>query len=333
MSLRVYVSYFGKPWHQSSTFRDWELSSLLLERRVTFVPLRKAQQIWLMDFSVHGLFLASRFRRRNRVLICFEPRAVKPLQYRKLMNFVFGTIFVFSKSQMRRGVRYIEGGGYRPERALSGAVMRDVPLTHDVVIASGFKQGVVKTSQYHLRTDVIEELVRLGYRVGVAGHGWSSNFWYFCRAAAQAILLCFTAGHIPNLSFLRMPPIKRLKTLGTCSYFGYVEDEVRWFSQARVVVVIENCREFFSEKLFSALCSRRSVVYCGPSEAQTFKSSAVFFAERPQVSEIVKVAQLAIDSQMDIAATRRLDGLPSGIDRRNETMFYLRLADALLAKY
>lgn len=249
------------------------------------------------------------------------------------MNLIFGTVFVFSQSQVRPGLSYIEGGGYRPGRVLSAASIRDVPLTHDVVIASGFKQGVVRTSQYHLRTDVLYELVRLGYRVGVAGQGWSSSFWHFCRAASQAILLCFTAGHIPNLKFLRLPPFKKLNALGAFNYVGYVDDEIRWFSEARVVVVIENCREFFSEKLFSAFCSRRSVVYCGPSEAQTFKSSDVFFVERAEVSEIVKAVELALHSRLDEEATRGIAKLPSGIARRNETLFYMRLADALLAKH
>jgi hypothetical protein len=205
---------------------------------------------------------------------------------------------------------------------------KDDEKEFDFVMAAGNKYSVVDSSMYDLRRKLITSLVKEGYSVGLAGPGWREETTLtYVKAIVFSFIRTLMSARLPRLSKIVPMGIKIVKSYSNLHVHGWVDDEIDFFRRGTTVICIENDIRACSEKIFSAICARRSVVYVGPPEAMKylthlpvyFQSNTNFFSILNACKEARESADFSIEAPID---TR--------LAFREESAFYSRLIEALL---
>ncbi len=225
----------------------------------------------------------------------FEPKAVNPLQHTEFIRQFFGVCYVFSLAQVgKRGV-FVEGGGFNPERQIgeSPLIAKTIDSESKVAIsvAAGDKQSLQAGSLYWLRRDAMSALVKIGLEVRLAGPFWEEGLVFRLKQLAHSFLQAVISGSIPRIHLARPSKFVSARRGNNFKYVGFVGDEIEFYRRSNLVLIIENDLGSLSEKLFSAICSGRQVIYAGASEAKGLPNlGSVFFAE-PTVDSITNVVE------------------------------------------
>lgn len=285
---RVFPSYFGSRGYDSSGFQEWQLPKYLEENLgVQWVAPELAQEVWLFDFSWSGMLAAFRVPKSHRKLFVFEPRAVNPVQHRAAVQALFGQVFVFSCSQSQPTNTYLEGEGFRG----IGAEIQDVSIVRRIGAAFGNKQSVVPGSLYWLRVDAMVELLRRGYEVTLAGPGWDNSPARFLRQLVRTLLDSVLAMQLPDLKLLRPLPLKTLSKFENFQLRGWVDNEVAFFKEFDMLLIVENDLDFLSEKPFGAIASGVPFVYVGPEEFANYSPPGAPFSSEASAISVADTVQ------------------------------------------
>ena len=322
--MKVFAHYFGKPGLNDSNFMTWDLKRKFEESGTEFLSSKDAEEIWVFDFSFQALLFMYRWPKSKRRLFIFEPRAVNPLQHQNWVRRLFDVSYVFSEGQIGRGAHFVEGGGHSPERC------RDLPnYSHErtegdssltVTVAAGDKQSLQAGSLYWLRRDAMESLAMAGYKVKLVGPFWQKNFIFRAKQLLSSFFLAVISGSLPRIGLARPLRFVTPRRSPDFEYIGYVEDEIEFYMSGDIVLVIENDLDSLSEKLFSALCARKWVVYVGPREARALPfTQNVVFAE-PTVKSILESVEKISTFPTQTSKHQQLD-----LQHRSFSAFYTRL--------
>lgn len=284
---RVYARFFGADALSSHTFVNWPLTKILEDSGVKFTTLLDAEEVWLFDLD--PWFVCSnlaRIKARKTTLIVFEPQAVHPLQHSKWLRRIFDRVIVFNPEMSSEGSRlvlYSSHPSFMDGRIAIPAMRTDLRIA----VAAGDKQSASKTSLYKLRRQSILALLEMSESVSLAGPGWEKPMPTRIKQALHSMIRTVLAGQKPRLTSLSLVSfLEKTRQYPRFSFYGWVESEVRFFSQHQIVLVIENDIPFHSEKIFAAIASGSKVVYVGPSRAWLRSLPQVFFA-KPSVKSIV----------------------------------------------
>lgn len=198
----------------------------------------------------------------RRFLVIFEPRAVNPSQFKRLVQRNYAKVLVPSSMQatMPNNVTYDAGG--LPTQAL---VEQDINKNATNGLRGGGvsliqqnKFSFVKRSGYAKRVDLINELDREGFEFHLAGKDWDRPIVWWLLHQGSALIRCLLSGSAPDLTLCR-PPIPLKNVL----YHRRVEDSVEFQRRSRFSIVVENDENYVSEKIFNALRAGSIPIYMG----------------------------------------------------------------------
>ncbi|MDC0912253.1 hypothetical protein OAQ27_04045 [Aquiluna sp.] len=244
--------------------------------------------VWCFDFTWKACFHLFRVPRSQRFLFIFEPRTVLPAQHRRVVQKIFGRVFVFSHGQRNEDTEFIQGGG-------AFSAQRQASLQKpkfDVVMANANKSSAVRGSLYHLRVHALVAAAKSNLTVGLAGSGWESSR-VALKQTMSSVAAALTALEFPLVRTKHIRRIRLLNTLENVTLLGSVSSLGDFYTQGRVALVIENDPEFLSEKLFNAIAAAQAVVYVGTEEAKKYSMPGIYFAN-PDVESVATAIRSAL---------------------------------------
>lgn len=242
------------------------------------------------DFKILSKTKKQLNRFTHKVLLRFEPEVVNPLGYTKSFEAKFDAIISIGRlpKETELHLRW-------PQTALSLADYStfDERIQDEFPIINANKISMVPGELYSLRRQLARELPG----VVLFGNGWGSGLRNRVRPLLVAAVLAFVAG--------------KLQTSGTKHWFakysnwqGSTEDKIVILSRYETALVIENSREFLSEKLFDAWRSGCIPVYVGLEDLSALGLPRHLVVEAEPNLTSVRSA-LARAASFDSAAFRR----------------------------
>lgn len=254
----------------------------------------------------------------KKALVCVEPKAVNPLQYRPNVQAMFDIIFApealpppgTSLKRMDRSSRFNnwQRGRLFPW-SLPGELDRDKASAAAIINENKF--SLVPGALYWLRTSLLRQVRKANFSIHVAGANWSRGWWWTIAKQVHAFVLCVRTGTPPDLIHL-VPKLKNHKNL---KIIGPVESAVAFLEKYRVAVVIENEATYTSEKLFNALLAGCVCVYVGPDLRQEDFPKGFLVPATRSASDIISKIDFALSQRSTITSDQIRSWLSSPASR------------------
>lgn len=241
--------------------RDWLFFKLLQDSKIQLVSLAHGKPHSVVFFDHYWRSYLSSVRAMSgarRVLVCREPRAVKPLQYKKWVRSLYDQVIVISELQKTSSRDLVYFPGFFPGPRLGP---HQAPKNKGSVgIVNANKFSFVSGSLYKTRHSSISKLAKSGIETHLAGANWDKHtLWHIVtQIKTLALNLAdFSSIDCSNLTF----PLPKLANL---VLHGAVDDSVDFLSKYEFALVVENDPDYISEKLFNAIYAGSIPIYVGP---------------------------------------------------------------------
>lgn len=257
------ISFYGQDLYWSDS-PGWKPFSHFLEEN-TLVPIGDPTAEYFIAFEHNSRHsrLAGRVLSKNRCfLVIFEPKAVNPLQFSTRVHSKYRMVLVPSKLQVKgpEDVSYDAGG--LPTREVA---VLDLETNHAInlreprsTLIQQNKFSFVRGSGYTLRWDIISAFDKHRLPLLVAGKNWDRPLGWWLIQQAYAFLVSLKGRTRPNLRLVRLP-----RKLDSVIRVGEVPDSVDFQRSGTFSLVVENDREYVSEKFFNALLAGAVPIYFG----------------------------------------------------------------------
>lgn len=213
-------------------------------------------------------------------LVMLEPRVTAPSMYTAFVLEHYGHRFAPSPLWARQ----VGAEQFLWPQVVSTPPVSGVDWEFAATMINAEKRSAISGSLYGLRREVIRACDSRRIPLAVFGPGWDSppgrRLWQGVKAMARAL----RARQLPHVvEALRSPAIQPTKYLGT------IDDKASAFAVAPSAIIIENSRDYISEKLFDALSAGVAPIYVGPP-LETFGIPANIAVEcEPDASSIARV--------------------------------------------
>lgn len=193
--------------------------------------------------------------RSRTVLIVLEPRVTAPGMYQPRTLKLYGRRFAASPIWARR----IGAEPFLWPQDLHQAAAPPGETGFAASLINADKRSAVTGSLYGLRRSVIRSLGEDSMPLAVFGPGWGDSLAQRLKEAAKAVARATAARILPNLG----EALSDL-SLRPAQWMGTVDEKVDAFAAAPTSIIIENSRDYVSEKLIDAVCAGVAPLYVGP---------------------------------------------------------------------
>ena len=223
--------------------------------RSPFYPRLDGVVVFGSPGTVAGFRSLEHVPRRRRIQVVLEPRVTAPLTYSKRVIRWYGSRFaaspIWAESLNAESFKWPQNLTIEEMPARSNG-------TYDAVMISANKVSAERGSLYSLRLRIMRHLSHNGLSVGLAGPGWTPAFRDRFRLPARAIAKTLVVPSCPRpiQSMVRSAPNRLI--------IGPVEKKADAYRLSNVAIVIENSRDYVSEKLVDAVRHGRVPLYIGP---------------------------------------------------------------------
>lgn len=252
---------------------------------------------------------------RRTALVVLEPRVTAPRMYEMSALRHYG--HRFAPSPLWAGPLAAEV--FHWPQVLRGAAQPSGPWQYAATMINAEKRSAVRGSLYGLRREVIRACDLKSVPLAVFGSGWDDSAPQRLKAGAKAIARATQTRHRPWLGeALSQPSIRPAHALGV------VVDKSSAFAAAPVTIVIENSRDYVSEKLFDALSAGVVPIYVGPPLGLFDIPSEVAVEVEPHASEVVQSMSMLPAARQEEVALAGREWLRSGEARRHEITCVLK---------
>lgn len=278
-----------------------------------------------LNHSSEAMILASAqsIPLEHRVLVAMEPFVVRPDQYRRNVLDHYGQRWAPSPlwAQRLSGHHFPYPAGQ--DVSATAAIRSRQQRLPKAIMIQGNKASLLKGSNYALRREVA---VRGADLIDLTGAGWPATW------AGDARSL-FGALHTARSAIPSVAPALLIRHLRFRPDVQIPAPADKWeaASHYEVAVVIENSRDFVSEKFFDAVLAGCTIVYVGPS-LRAFGIDPACAAEvPPRAAAIVEaVSGLVKDGRLRTSQREAQTALISGSWSRWEATGVLSsLADSI----
>ena len=190
---------------------------------------------------------------KNRILILWEPPATNPKIYEMSLNEKFGLIFTPSNQWISNSRTHYF---YWPQVKFDfiEKIAMDERMKRLVFIGAN-KISFHHTELYSLRRSLLE--ADRNELIDVYGIGWSSNFSYQLKTLLGTLLKT-------SKKSIRLQPIFDYFVTKVTNPNGVCGNKYQVSERYRFALVVENSKDYVSEKLFDALFSKCICFYIGP---------------------------------------------------------------------
>jgi hypothetical protein len=192
--------------------------------------------------------------KKNRILILWEPKEVNAKLYKPSTLSDYGHIFSPSVEWlMGRNVYNFNW----PQGKATKKIQTDrewLKRKHKFVFIGSNKYSVSRGELYSLRRIVLKNHKTEKF-IDLFGHFWNSNIFYDIRSVLSSLIKV----NYKNYSF------KSVKLFASKyeNYQGITNNKKSTLNDYRFAIVIENSKNYISEKLFESLDSQCIVLYVG----------------------------------------------------------------------
>lgn len=239
----------------------------------------------------------------NRFLVATEPPTVNPRQFNNSVLRKFERVIVPS-TLYPQGTNIVvwAGGKYYPTRNKAGLFPNDGSREGCAMINEN-KFSLVSGSNYILRSRVIQESIKSGVNITLAGKNWTRGMCWTLAKLGHHFAIALAARRI-NFSLRDIVAALRFSLLrGEVEkhYVGTVNDSVDFLSRFKVAIVIENEASYVSEKIYAALMAGCQCVYVGPKLNPLDFPEGFLFQSVPTADAVLRTLNKALDSHYTIS--------------------------------
>jgi hypothetical protein len=270
----------------SPTTLQEELAERLSRDTVDNLPLTSNQVLICTDFDLRILARTGRYLNQytHRVLLRFEPEVVNPLGYTKIFEAKFDAIIHVGRSSS--GAKYTLPW---PQPSLGLDVVQEIGerVQDEFPIINANKISLLPGELYSLRRKLAQRIPG----VVLFGNGWGPGLRKRVKPLMVAALMALIVGKF------RLSGMK-LWFSNYHNWRGSAEDKQLTLSQFKSALVIENSREFLSEKLFDAWSAGCVPVYVGLED----------------LSSLGLPRNLVVEAEPNLPAVRRALATAAAID-------------------
>lgn len=252
---------------------------------------------------------------KRSALILLEPRVTSPRSYT-------------SPNLVRYSHRYaaspmwaeaINGNSFNWPQDLSPLLLQRKRNDFSATLINAEKRSAMSGSLYGLRREVVREADVLGLRIAVFGPGWGSGRFPRVKAASRSVLKAAISGSRPFLK----------EAYGQISiqpshWMGIVENKESAFSYAPSSVIIENSRDYVSEKLIDAIRCGVAPFYVGPQLSAFDMPRDIAIECEANADQILKSVTNATSDQIQEAIEAGEVWLTSTESKRHEIRYVLQ---------
>lgn len=195
-------------------------------------------------------------RKSNRILILWEPRVVRPVNFRQIYLNDFGLVISPSRYWLEgtaRNLRLFNWPQSKVSKSTNSKKWND--RRDEIAIFQANKVSVIPGELYSLRREFI---ARNQDCVAVYGEGWNNPKKSLIRASLAI------ARSITGISLPRFSGINHL-FVRVDNYHGYTKDKDLTLSNFKFTLVIENSGDYVSEKIIEAIRVGSIPIYVGPT--------------------------------------------------------------------
>lgn len=188
-------------------------------------------------------------------LVMLEPRVTAPSMYTASVLGYYQHRFAPSPLWAQK----VGAEDFLWPQVVSTPSTRRVNWKFSATMINAEKRSAVHGSLYGLRRGVIRACDSEGIPLAVFGPGWDAPPGRRVGEGVKAMARALRARQLPHLAeALSSPAIRPTKYLGT------IDEKASAFAVAPAAIVIENSRDYVSEKLFDALSAGVAPIYVGP---------------------------------------------------------------------
>jgi hypothetical protein len=197
----------------------------------------------------------------QRHLIRFEPEVVLPANYSKLRNADFRTIITVGGDPQKYSVTVPWPQEIPSELVHLEGI--DSSRFEKAVLVNGNKMSFVRGEFYSLRRRAVLDIKGLD----LYGTSWDSNRLLRSKLLVKALAQALLSGRLPRLSGIRgwfksYPQWKG--SIGSGYSPSRPETKLAKMAEYKYALVIENSKDYMSEKLFDAFVAGCIPIYVGP---------------------------------------------------------------------
>ena len=192
--------------------------------------------------------------KENRILILWEPKEVNAKLYKPSTLSEYGHIFSPS-------VEWLMGSNVHnfnwPQGKATKKIQTDrewLKRKHKFVFIGSNKYSVSKGELYSLRRTVLKNHKTKKF-IDLFGHSWNSNIFYEIRSVLSSLVKV----NYKNYSFKSIKLFARKYD----NYQGVTNNKKSTLNDYKFAIVIENSKNYISEKLFESLDNQCIVLYVG----------------------------------------------------------------------
>ena len=258
----------------------------------------------LRNFRAESYRSARRAGLKNSQMVLFltEPPSVHPRQYQERIINRFP--HTYSRSVSRRLPRGVIQTNYfdflrKTERGISPGTTR----SREFALIQANKVSAHVDERYSFRRRLIDSLSRRNVPVVVAGAGWNRSSRDLLKSLAISCGLVASAGFRLNTDQHPLSPC-------ATAFFGPVQSKRDFLGRFEFSLVVENQRDYVSEKLFESLEAGCITIYDGPSLQEVGLSPDIALtlagSAEARVEQLRQLMQLDQSSIERIRTTQQL---------------------------
>lgn len=246
---------------------------------------------------------------RRSALVVLEPRVTAPRMYEKSALGHYGHRFAPSPLW----AKLLAGEVFPWPQVLRVSMRGSGPWRYAATMINAEKRSAVRGSLYGLRRAVIRACDMQSVPLAVFGSGWDDSAPQRLKKGVEAVARALRAGDRPwlgeALGQLSLTPSHTL---------GVVAGKPSAFAVAPVAIVIENSRDYVSEKLFDALLAGVAPIYVGPPLSMFGIPSEVAVEVEPDAPAVVSALSDLSESRREEVALAGHEWLGSADSQRHE---------------
>lgn len=229
------------------------------------------------DDSVKKLIKDQKARGGKSALICLEPSVVIPLNYVKQVQEMFDTVIQVGRPTQSAIVPW-------PQSWLDLSSSGKSRITDRAIMIQSAKYSLVVGQLYSLRV----KLAKNDNRVDVFGHGWlESPMRIIARLCVELCIAMRARAHL-DWNAIRTA-FQKPK-----NYLGPAPSKNSAMADYRAAVIIENCQEYMSEKLFDCLFAGCIPIYVGTDLEAFGIPEALYVKADPTVKSVSDGIDIAL---------------------------------------
>jgi len=227
-------------------------------------------------------------------LILLEPPVTAPMMYRRASLRLYQHVFAASRLWALR----VDGEAFLWPQVLKPSLVTPEPGPFAASLINADKRSAVPGSLYGLRRSIIRIFDSSSTPLAVFGPGWGDSPVRRLRKAAKSTAKAARAGVAPNIG-----EVLGDLTLRAQHWRGPVDAKSQAFATAPTTIVVENSRDYVSEKLVDAICAGVAPLYVGPPLAEFGLPSEIAVECRADSIEILRALRaLTKDRRAEVVA-------------------------------